>query len=312
MNALVILSIILLFHPSISALLVSTPADPLIIRGNGRVHSSLVRNLTFYTRYMSIAYCSLDQINAFDCIDCKEQELAGTHSAIAFNESLTGTQGYAAINDLHKFIILSVRGRANSINTHATLKFTYTSPFPLSTWARDAKVHGGFYHAFTGIKSKIQNAILTLAHKRSEYDVVFSGHSMGGAMSTMAALEAMRPDGGYLISLRKPSQIRIYTVGQPRVGNAAYANLINSIGFKHVYRAVNYIDPVPHLPSRYLGFRHHLREIYLDQKGQALYCNDVLHHGEDTNCANLIKPGDYNASYHRTYFGIEVGRGSRC
>jgi predicted lipase len=45
------------------------------------------------------------------------------------------------------------------------------------------------------------------------FTVTFTGHSLGGALASLAALRTV------LERLRDSSQIKLYTFGQPRVGN---------------------------------------------------------------------------------------------
>lgn len=49
-------------------------------------------------------------------------------------------------------------------------------------------------------------------------------------------------------------ELTFYTYGQPRVGNAAYAQAF--AGLSSEYRVVHYADIVPHLPPELLGFHH--------------------------------------------------------
>jgi hypothetical protein len=157
----------------------------------------------------------------------------------------------------------------------------------------------------------IVKRLKTLIKMYPKYELVFTGHSMGGAVASMAAIDALYPKG-YLRPLISPSRVSVITVGQPRLGNKPFTRLFNSVGFKRVLRAVNYTDPVPHLPGMILGYRHSLREIFLDEFGVARFCNDPMTGGEDTNCAGLITHNFYNTTYHKWYFGVGLGIYSDC
>ncbi|CAI4229285.1 unnamed protein product, partial [Auanema sp. JU1783] len=75
----------------------------------------------------------------------------------------------------------------------------------------------------------------------SGYDIVFSGHSTGGALATLAALQAYR--------IGVPSYlIHLYTYGEPRIGNILFANNVDRL-FADSWRIVNARDVVPHLAS---------------------------------------------------------------
>lgn len=102
------------------------------------------------------------------------------------------------------------------------------------------------------------------------FSVTFTGHSLGGALASLAAMRTV------LERLRDSSQIKLYTFGQPRVGNHKWVLniLINNLFnfrfavehdrlvpqryasyfiqfnwlFPFSYRVVNRNDVVPHLP----------------------------------------------------------------
>jgi fermentation-respiration switch protein FrsA (DUF1100 family) len=50
-----------------------------------------------------------------------------------------------------------------------------------------------------------------------DYTVTFHGHSLGGALASLAAVGAVEA------KILKSAQVRHYTFGQPRVGNLAFA-----------------------------------------------------------------------------------------
>lgn len=80
------------------------------------------------------------------------------------------------------------------------------------------------------------------------------GHSLGGALATLAALDLA--NAGFAVEL--------ITFGCPKVGDAAFAQLCASRLGSHVARFVNYYDPVHGLPPAQAGFVHICNEITLD------------------------------------------------
>lgn len=76
--------------------------------------------------------------------------------------------------------------------------------------------------------------------------VVFSGHSLGGALATLAAVQFAKqyPD----------ITVTCVTFGSPRVGNGSFAEMFNKC-CKGSYRFVNEDDPVPMGPTP-LRFTH--------------------------------------------------------
>eukprot|EP00494_Astrolonche_serrata_P024035 UN24293 len=85
-------------------------------------------------------------------------------------------------------------------------------------------------------------------------EVYFVGHSLGGAVATLAYVDFIHMYPGYL------NKAHLATYGSPRVFMTTGANAINSLidgktNFEY-YRYVNAGDPVPSLPGNTVGFKH--------------------------------------------------------
>ena len=94
----------------------------------------------------------------------------------------------------------------------------------------------------------------------------------------MAALHAFSLANNSAVHLK-----RVYTYGQPRTGNAAYADAFDARlrkrGVVH-YRVTNYRDPVPHLPLQnflFEGWKHSGMEVYYNVTRVKAYhvCKDA-------------------------------------
>ena len=85
--------------------------------------------------------------------------------------------------------------------------------------------------------------LIEKAKHKSIKQYIFVGHSLGGAMASLAVFDLMHEK---LIKKTSISPVLI-TFGQPRVGNYAFANeLMKSVSI--VYRIVNKFDVVPGIP----------------------------------------------------------------
>ncbi|GLC58164.1 hypothetical protein PLESTB_001325800 [Pleodorina starrii] len=73
--------------------------------------------------------------------------------------------------------------------------------------------------------------------------VIFTGHSLGGAMATLAAydLAARKTDGFF------SGDVQLYTFGSPRVGNQAFMEAFNNM-VPNAWRFTNTDDIVPRVP----------------------------------------------------------------
>lgn len=75
----------------------------------------------------------------------------------------------------------------------------------------------------------------------SDYQFVFTGHSLGGALTTIAAFDAISSG---LVAKEKTI---MYTYGSPRVVNQPLAQAIQAV-IPEIYRLTHWRDIVPHVP----------------------------------------------------------------
>jgi hypothetical protein len=121
----------------------------------------------------------------------------------------------------------------------------------IDNWKRP-RVHLGFLNQFRTIDNKINKEIKEyidskeIEHK--DKNIIFCGHSLGGALSSLACVEFSQK--------YKDSKIPIHSVtfGSPRVGNSTFVKLFNK-NVTNSYRFVNDNDPVPLLPAP-IRFKH--------------------------------------------------------
>jgi hypothetical protein len=82
-----------------------------------------------------------------------------------------------------------------------------------------AKVSGYWLHHYRDeFKTRMINVLERFVELHPNYTYVFTGHSMGAAVSNMATMDAV------LTGTLRTVQTQIYNFGQPRVGNKAYAD----------------------------------------------------------------------------------------
>lgn len=106
------------------------------------------------------------------------------------------------------------------------------------------KIHQGFYEYFT----KTHRDRLTELLKITSYNnVVFTGHSLGGALATLSA--------SYFGGLYPEKNVYCISFGSPRVGNAKFAKTFQKRVFKS-YRFANRNDVVTNLPPAAFSYKH--------------------------------------------------------
>lgn len=124
---------------------------------------------------------------------------------------------------------------------------------PLPELGGSVRVHKGFHTQFMAIKD------LLWKHLHAQEEVVFCGHSLGGALATIAA--------AVFAGERSGTVVRCFTVGSPRVGNSKFAQAFRAHVADSV-RVFNENDPVPMVPISY-RFQHVDKGVCIDDTGQA-------------------------------------------
>uniref|UniRef100_A0A914QA11 Fungal lipase-like domain-containing protein n=1 Tax=Panagrolaimus davidi TaxID=227884 RepID=A0A914QA11_9BILA len=82
-----------------------------------------------------------------------------------------------------------------------------------------------FYNGFTDIWNHgMKNDFYQLKNKYPSYNILIVGHSLGGAMASIAAATIVST------GVVPASKVYLYTFGQPRTGNTDYAAAFNALG----------------------------------------------------------------------------------
>ena len=137
-------------------------------------------------------------------------------------------------------------------------------------------------------------------------EVVITGHSLGGAIATLAAaeMELVDADSRYRVS-------RLYTFGSPRVGNANFASwFANNTRAMDAFRVVHNKDAVPHLPFIDQGYHHTRYEVFYDERfddgggPRFVVCDGS---GEDDGCSDQFSVTELSIADHLRYMNITIG-----
>ncbi|KAA3485689.1 Triglyceride lipase [Gossypium australe] len=146
---------------------------------------------------------------------------------------------------------------------------------------QEVQVHSGFLSAYDSVRIRIISLIKAsigyideLLEPQHRWQVYVTGHSLGGALATLLALELSSS------KLAKCGAISVtmYNFGSPRVGNRRFAEVYNEFDkslvkvyaieyiplqkVKDSWRIVNHRDIIPTVP-RLMGYCHVAQPVYL-------------------------------------------------
>ncbi|KAI8387503.1 lipase prepro protein [Blakeslea trispora] len=282
---------------TVAGMTMNAPADapPINLLASDDTVSASAGQVAQFKKYAGIAataYCdAVTNSKAWSCTQCKIAAPGGVVVA-SFNVG-SDTVGFVLRSDADRTIYLAFRGSKTISNWVTNLNFGLTNYTPV----QKAKVHTGFYNAAKSAINSYFPVIQSQLNSYPGYKVVATGHSLGGALATLAGLELYQRE-----QRLSPANLSIYTVGSPRVGNPEFAYYVASTGIT-VSRSVNERDIVPHVPPANFGFLHPGVEAWTKSAGNVQLCTSNT---ESKKCSNTIVPFT-SISDHLTYYGINQG-----
>lgn len=188
-------------------------------------------------------------------------------------------------------ILISFRGTASKENAITDLKFFKTIHPPrryehiTGLWAVrliqvPVRVHTGFWSAWAanGFNDRVLAKVRDIAASRpdpSKLTIYLTGHSLGGALATLAA---------HAIKTALPeARVVVYSYGQPRVGNSAFKYEYNGLVDEH-WSVMNARDPIATIPK---GDYHRAGErVIFDRLGNVIVAPTAL----ETHLISSVAP----------------------
>jgi Lipase (class 3) len=222
------------------------PARHAVFFPNGRPQS----DAALCVELARLAYCRQDIGFGFDqerirkilgriqFTDCKFFETATLPNG-------GGSHALLALDGENKLAVLSFRGTDKDDPSDLSDDFN-ALPQP---WPAGGNVHSGFAKALLDVWQGVDAALQLIG----DYALLFTGHSLGASMATLAA------------SLLKPKSL--YTFGSPRVGNHAFADPLKSLDN---HRYVDCCDLVARLPPVVLDYAHIPGNLYYIDRNRAV------------------------------------------
>lgn len=171
----------------------------------------------------------------------------------------------------------------------------------------NCKVHSGFMTSWRNTRCTIVPHVEQALREHPDYELTLVGHSLGGAVAAIAALEFQA----------RGWSPQVTTFGEPRIGNKPFNdyfdkrfNLTGNDLENSSYRRVTHAnDPVPLLPLEEWGYHMHAGEIYISKSALPPARSD-LHHCNGDQDLNCIAGGVSTNMEEDDYVEIEKADGS--
>lgn len=158
----------------------------------------------------AIAYDSATNIDGWKCGECSN---FAVKSQKTFFSSSANIQGYGFLDVKNNAVTIAFRGSVDIKNWIYNLNTAIVN-YP---GCSGCQVHQGFYSAYTGVAPLVRAMVNSLLSTYKGAKLVITGHSLGGAMAILCALDMKSLHG---------KVDYVYTYGQPRVGNQNFANFL--------------------------------------------------------------------------------------
>lgn len=116
--------------------------------------------------------------------------------------------------------------------------------------------HRGFWNSVNNVWDILFAEYLLLREKKKR-PLFLTGHSLGGAMATIAAARLIHRDLPFT---------SVYTFGQPRAVTSETARVFNSEAKNRFFRFQNNNDIVTRIPARLMGYSHVGSFLYISEE----------------------------------------------
>lgn len=215
---------------------------------------------------------------------------AGFRYKATIHDEKTDTNGFIGVLDEKIFVVY--RGTSSKLDWMDDAE-AWQDPAEYSE-CKDCLIHHGFNKCIDNTIKDVLTALESLRKEHPTFPIVCVGHSLGGALTNLAAIELI--SAGF-------TNVLHYSFGSPRVGNAAWADYSNKV-IPHAQRITHYKDSVPHVPPTTIPlvahYQHILSEVYEDEHHVLHGCVGI----DDQSCCMQWGSFETSPSDHNLYLDV--------
>ncbi|OAJ43473.1 hypothetical protein BDEG_26831 [Batrachochytrium dendrobatidis JEL423] len=269
------------------------------------IDTGLVTTMTTLMQYNAAASCKVVNVaSKWECGPLCQDATAGTQIVSLIKDPTRSrtdmSVGYVGINNQLKTIIVSYRGTMGSVDWRQNLRAVTTLiqelyEHPKKHIFNEARVHAGFLSEFMRIRDTVARALLMAISLHPEYKIHITGHSKGGTLATLTAVDLYMTHD--LPNIEK--KVHLITFGTPRVGNREWAAWLDGIPFAEAIRVIHQNDPVVHLPPIAMGYQHTGVPVLVTADSHVVGCTYYKDRLSDENC---LPHSPEKSSHTHNYF----------
>lgn len=173
-------------------------------------------------------------------------------------KGVSNNSAQAAFIEHENYLCMTFRGTDTTMNNWEVIRDWIDNLNAFPKQASFGRFHMGFYNSFEDVWGSLENAY-ERASKEKARPLFFTGHSLGGAMASIAAAKRVGEDLPFTST---------YTFGQPRAMTRETAQVVNMECSGRLFRFQNNNDIVTRLPARLMGYSHVGTFIYITENGK--------------------------------------------
>ena len=172
--------------------------------------------------------------------------------------------GWICLDSANNRLIVSFRGTEYFRDWLDDFDF---APAPYSPIPGRGTVHQGFLIVYEAVRESVRATLSTLIACKAAglKEILITGHSLGGALCALSALDILNDLAGNLAPI-------VYTWAEPRVGHPDFVHFFDT-RVNICYRMVNLWDVVPHLPPVLALYEHEGSSLHIDSG----FTLDIVH-----------------------------------
>nr|CDX09923.1 lipase [Yarrowia yakushimensis] len=231
-----------------------------------------------YARLANIGYCVGPLTQIFPPFTCGLQcaYFPNVELIQEFDDPLLlfDVSGYLAVDHNSQQIYLVIRGTHSLEDVITDLRvtqapltnFDLAANISATATCEDCLVHSGFMQSYNDTFNLIGPKLDSVIAQYPNYQIAVTGHSLGGAAALLFGIN-LKVNGHDPL---------VVTLGQPIVGNAGFANWVDTLFFgqenpdvskvtpdRKLYRITHQGDIVPQIPF-WAGYQHCSGEVFID------------------------------------------------